>query len=425
MDVLRCDQYDTQGAGQKILFHAKRALPNIPHNWYIVRSLATIYLGYGYQRTGDLEKARRVVNKALREDDSGSGAYRSRLLMILCFLYWMSGDLPSLKHTADRYLKLCQKFDLHESVAFANYFLGCFYYQRNDLGQAIKHLSGVGSARHNTNAFITTNSACILALAYQARGQLLQVQETVESLETFASETHPEVISLAQTLQAEVAIRQGNTRQAGQWASTYNPNPTPYLQWFLVPELTLVKVLLDQENNESLQRSASLLTQLKEFVESNYNNNVLIELLALQSLLHDSQGDKPAALEKLKQSIILAEPGGWIRVFVDLGPKMAANLQQLRRQGVAVDYISQILEAFPSQQPQVTAGTIVEPLTPREQEVLALLAQGLNNKDIAAQLVISHGTVKQHNHNIYQKLQVNDRWQAVAKATELRILTPQ
>ena len=69
--------------------------------------------------------------------------------------------------------------------------------------------------------------------------------------------------------------------------------------------------------------------------------------------------------------------------------------------------------------------SLVEPLTPRELDVLALLAQGLTNREIAQKLVISHGTVRQHAYNLYQKLQVSNRQQAVMKAAELEILFPE
>ena len=95
---------------------------------------------------------------------------------------------------------------------------------------------------------------------------------------------------------------------------------------------------------------------------------------------------------------------------------------------VAQGYISQILDAFPGaeiSELSVSRVALVEPLTDREMEVLGLLAQQLTNKEIAAELVISHGTVKQHTHNIYRKLGVNTRRQAVTKAAELGIQVSQ
>jgi len=105
---------------------------------------------------------------------------------------------------------------------------------------------------------------------------------------------------------------------------------------------------------------------------------------------------------------------------------MANLLMQLGQQGVSQDYVVQILKAFPQAQPPLSPADqthYIEPLTKRELEVLTLLAQQLSNKEIAVQLVISPATVTRHTHNIYQKLNVRSRWQAVTEANRLGILT--
>jgi LuxR family maltose regulon positive regulatory protein len=151
----------------------------------------------------------------------------------------------------------------------------------------------------------------------------------------------------------------------------------------------------------------------------------MIEVLALQALLDDAQDDQVGALDKLERAIHLAEPGGFMRTFVDLGPPMANLLMRLGQQGVSQDYVAQILKAFPQAQPPPLAAAqsqLIEPLTKRELEVIALLAQRLSNKEIAIEMVISPATVRNHTHNIFDKLNVKGRRQAVTKATELGIL---
>ena len=116
-----------------------------------------------------------------------------------------------------------------------------------------------------------------------------------------------------------------------------------------------------------------------------------------------------------------------IRVFVDLGPKMAALLHQLAAQRAAPGFIARLLDAFPaarSPEPAPRQAGLIEPLSERELEVLALLAQRLSNKEIARELSISPMTVKRHTVNIYQKLLVSGRREAVAKAVALGILLP-
>jgi LuxR family maltose regulon positive regulatory protein len=205
--------------------------------------------------------------------------------------------------------------------------------------------------------------------------------------------------------------------------------------------LTLVKVWLAQNTPASREQAADLLGRLQTFFASIHNNRFWIEILALQALLSSAEGDEPAALTALKQAITLAEPGGFIRLFVDLGPSMAPLLDQLRHQGVAPDCVDQILAAFAEQtkdglpalrrifgptpkgrKREIESSSLSEPLTPREMEVLALLARHLTNRQIAEELVISPGTVKTHTLRIYRKLDVRGRQQAVARARELDIL---
>jgi LuxR family maltose regulon positive regulatory protein len=138
----------------------------------------------------------------------------------------------------------------------------------------------------------------------------------------------------------------------------------------------------------------------------------------------------------LKQALDLARPGGFIRVFVDLGQPMQAMLRRLVSQGYSAESINRILAAFPADdevwvgsenlahQPSPAVSTLAEPLTRRELEVLALLQGPASIKEIALKLNTSYATARRHTINIYGKLGVNRRLDAVARAEELNILPP-
>jgi LuxR family maltose regulon positive regulatory protein len=113
-----------------------------------------------------------------------------------------------------------------------------------------------------------------------------------------------------------------------------------------MPQLTLVKVLMAHDMTDSQQQATDLLDQLNDFLASIHNKCFRIHVLALQALHHDTRGEKSAALEKLTEALDLAEPGGFIRPFVDLGPQMADLLKQLIKQNVVVGYIGRIMAAF-------------------------------------------------------------------------------
>jgi LuxR family maltose regulon positive regulatory protein len=156
----------------------------------------------------------------------------------------------------------------------------------------------------------------------------------------------------------------------------------------------------------------------------------------MRALASDAQGKTSASLSVLEKAIQLAHSGGNTRVFVDQGPRMQAMLKELARQGKFIPDIRRILAAFP---PEASAGTLgdvilhpvpsaanapalIEPLTAREYDILVLLSQRLSNKEIAQKLNITTDTVKRHTYNIFQKLGVNRRADAVARAAALEIL---
>jgi LuxR family maltose regulon positive regulatory protein len=181
-----------------------------------------------------------------------------------------------------------------------------------------------------------------------------------------------------------------------------------------------------QDTSDSRQQAADHLNQLNDFLVSIHNKQFQINVLALQAVHHDTLGEQSAALDKLTTALNLAEPSGFIRLFVDLGPQMFGLLMQLARQNVALDYIGQILAAFRDDERAVIPEaadhkSLVEPLTNRELDVLELLAQRLSNKEIADKLFISAETVKGHLQNIYQKLEVKKRREAVEKAKNIGI----
>ena len=135
-------------------------------------------------------------------------------------------------------------------------------------------------------------------------------------------------------------------------------------------------------------------------------------------------------MQLLGNALSLAEPGGFIRIFVDEGLPMAQLLYEAAAHGFMPDYTGRLLAAFPTDEPeqadssqsQAANSEWVEPLSEREIEVLQLIAEGLTNQEIASRLFLSLHTVKVHAHNIYGKLGVHNRTQAAARARALGIL---
>ena len=214
--------------------------------------------------------------------------------------------------------------------------------------------------------------------------------------------------------------------------------PLTAMPYFYAPQLTLPKILLAPDTPASRAQAAEVLSRLHAFVTGIHNTRFTIEVLALEALLYHAQGDEPSALAALEQAVTLAQPGGFVRVFVDLGPTLADLFGRLASKdaaGIDRGYVEDIFACFRrgAFHPTTSAGrtarqrataqvAMIEPLTRRELQILELLAQYMTAQEIAQKLVLSDQTVKRHRANIYQKLGVHSRRQALATAGALGIL---
>ena len=187
-------------------------------------------------------------------------------------------------------------------------------------------------------------------------------------------------------------------------------------------QLAIARVLTVKGDGPSLERSLAILRRLLAAAEG--RAGVTIEGLALQALAHWKRGEQAIAMTSLERALRLAEPEGYLRLFVDLGLPMARLLQEAKSRDVIPDYVETILSAFGNNLNFATPSheALPEPLTSREQQVLQLIAAGLTNREIAEQLVISPETAKKHVANICAKLGVSNRTEAAARARELGLL---
>ena len=195
-----------------------------------------------------------------------------------------------------------------------------------------------------------------------------------------------------------------------------------YLREF--EHITLARVLLARYTGERAERSiheaARLLERLLAAAEEGERTGRVIEILVLQALAHQLRDDIPAALGSLQRAVALAEPEGYVRIFVDEGPPMASLLRAVAKQGIARNYVRRLLAAVNTTEGSTPASqALIEPLSERELDVLRLLGTDLDGPEIARELIVSLNTVRTHTKNIYAKLGVNNRRAAVRRAKEL------
>jgi LuxR family maltose regulon positive regulatory protein len=423
INALRGYQYYNKGQADLTLKCAKQALSQLPPDCLSERGYAMIVMAGALRISGDPQGARKVIYDALADTSVPMGTFQCRLLRALCVVNWTTANLPEMRLAAKRSVEMGEELGLPECVMNARYFLGSVQYHQNELSQAETSLVAVVTARRAPNQQYFTESAFALASVYQARGQTDKARETVESVcEHLLGIPNMAMLQCAQAYQADLALRQGRVAEAVNWAQSFDPEPFQNMYLFHEPRMTLARVLIAQGSADSHRQADRLLTRLEAFVAGTHNIRFQIEVFALQALLHAARGDEAAARAVLGRAVSLALPGGFIRLFVDLGPGLARLLKRLELDAEGQHYVGRILNAFPGDGQTKADAAPDHPLTKRELEILSLLANELSNKQISVQLSISPSTVKRHTENIYHKLAVPDRHQAVAKATGLAII---
>jgi len=188
----------------------------------------------------------------------------------------------------------------------------------------------------------------------------------------------------------------------------------------------------DGRGERCLLEAMSLLARLLDAAQAGGRMGNVIEILVVQALARHAHGDLPAALASLQQALALAEPEGYVRLFVDEGPPMARLMHAAAARGILPVYMAKLLSAFgPELLPHSgrsslpaspAAQSLVEPLSERELEVLRLFQTELSGPDIAQELVIALSTVRTHTKGIYSKLGVSSRRAAVKRAEDLHLL---
>jgi LuxR family maltose regulon positive regulatory protein len=233
---------------------------------------------------------------------------------------------------------------------------------------------------------------------------------------------------------ARLQIGQGDRPAVERWVQQAGLRVDDALDFFHEFEhLTLCRALLALgQPGEALL----LLERLLPIVEAEGRADRAIDVHLLQALAHHSRGDLPAALAALERALGLAEPEGYARVFLDEGARMEGLLAQAERHHLHPHYVRGLRRSFalpPGARPDGSPlghvtdappvdAPLLEPLTEREREVLGLIAAGASNRAIADRLVVSLGTVKKHGNNIYGKLGVQSRTQAIARGRALGLL---
>lgn len=410
--------------------YAERALPALPPDDLNFRPGIYGALGDTYRRNGLWREARASYLRML--DFAHAPAARSQavhLLGALADLELVQGHLRQAGEYWRMALAVVEEPEYRRSVPLP--LAGWVYVRYGELLCELHRLVDAWSyvERGLERAELGGDSRALMA-GYLAATRVRFAEGDLDGASAFLDRARPlredvpltEWTSRFDRMQVELWLARDQLRSVASWVDQVEiPDPP---DGDLV-NLAVARVLVATGDPSSIGRAQSILRSVLGQAEVDGRLHVQIESLALQALGWRRLGDRVAAMTSLERAMSLAEPEGYVRLFADLGTPMAHLLQESRARGVRPEYVAELLSAFGTARAEAPGVTVAlpEPLTRREREILELIAAGLTNQEIAGQLSISAETVKKHTGNIYGKLGVRGRTQAIARARALRLLS--
>ncbi len=429
------------GDAERTAESGQQALTHLTDADRTLRQFAEHSLAVADWLGGRLVEAEQALARLAAEQLPAGARYLAQLYHDLGQVQRARGHLGAALRTYERALGLASQAGRPLPPAgIAHVDIAEVLYERGELDTALDHATrGVALSRQLGWARQLGAGLAILAWIRHAQGDRAGALAAVREAERVP--LSPSLVALLNPLpvvRARLALANGEVGEAARWVQQrgLTPDDQPSYPWE-GEYLVLVRVLLAQQAH---QGALGLLGRLQALAEAQRRTGSVIEIQALQALALHASGDQAGALATLAEALTLGAPEGYLRVFVDEGPPMAALLHQLlagRRQERPAaaataprEYVARLADAFeqaglpvraPAGRGVVVAG-LVEPLTARELEVLQLLAAGAPNRAIAEQLVVTQETVKKHLSHLFDKLGVANRTQAVARARQLGLL---
>ncbi len=405
----------------------------------VILAEMVLYHALGLQASDGLAAAMEFLNQRLKSSSANEPIMRTRQHAARAFVHIMAAR-PDLVVEDTRQLQRCgESAGSLNAVGWAHYLRGLGLLQTMELEQSLVSTTSAAEQHELIEkvAAIDNFATQVLAEALSGNmGEALKFSERQRAFAERSNDSHCEAV--AASSRARLALLTDEPTLALAWAEAEPEvqSPTELFCWLEVPSITRARVLITAGHDAQIRSALESIRALKPEIQRLNNDCKYIELLVLEALALDRLGEEPAARESLTQAIGLALPGGWRRSFIEPGQPLQALLSQLRLTVEEQKFVDSLVN-FSTQrvadqaQAQIASATAdnretvhgLNELTNREMDILELLAERLHNKEIASRLFISLHTVKDHLKHIYQKLDVNNRREAVQRSLELGIIS--
>jgi len=415
--------------------------PSVKFDRFMSGAMTQI-LGSAYWLNGDFARASHLLTQCIALNRaSGDVPNTSIALAQLARLQVFQGRLREAAENYRQALQLArsQGGEGNGLMRMPLIGLGWIYYEWNDLDTAIEYVTrAIALAQEIGSTSITILGLVVLARIRQATGDIAGAFDVLRQAEDLPQAAGlPQNLAQVAAYRARLCLAQGNLQPAVLWAQTSGLGVDDALSYRQeAKHMTLARVSIAQGR---VAEAVGLLERLLAAAESAGRTGSVIKILVLLALARRAQGETAQALAAVTRALTLAEPEGYVRTFIDAGPSLARLLSEVLKMrpgesrstaGAPPAYVHNLLKAFdPGSEATDTADAHVRHvqainsiLSKREREILAYVAAGRTNAQIADELVVALTTVKTHLDNIYRKLGVRNRVQAVAQGRELRLI---
>jgi len=420
---------------------ARSALENLPEEDLMARGSAATVLGAVLRICGDFESARQALDEAklLRQ---AAGDSQTALFMncSLAYLLFVQGKLREAEGSFRKVLQLSE-VGLGRGgrslpiKGYAHTRLSAVLRERNEMDAAIFHAEkGLEISKQWGQADVLVYGFVEKARTLQVLGKDQEARELFQEARIVAFKVSPWFGSLLECWESELYLIQDDLKQPYRWVQKYGLKFDDLFEFSREAEYRVLARFLIAEakvepNSDQIDQAVSLLDRLIDMEESAGATSALIEVRVLKAVTLMLTGNKTEALPFFMHGLCLGEPERYVRTFLDEGTVVAELLSLAMTKGIAVDYVKFLYHEMDDEivlerlgvEPDAThdefiALGMVEPLSERELQVLRLMDSELSSPEIADELVIAVSTVRSHIKNIYSKLDVHSRYEAVEKA---------
>jgi LuxR family maltose regulon positive regulatory protein len=427
--VYRAAQARMLGDVAGTIAHAQRSFDLADEDDHLGRGAAAGLLALAYWTIGDLDRAHRGYSDAMASlETAGYLADTLGCALALADIRIAQGRLRDAMATFSRGLETASSSTDHVMRGAADMHVGMseLFRERNDLDAALHHVrTSIDLGEHAGLPQNAYRWRVAMAQIRTTQGDLVGALTLLDEAERlYTNDFFPDVRPIA-ALRARVWVMQGEVDAALGWAREHSLSSDGALSYVREFEhVTLARTLMAHQTKDRASRSmleaTTFLARLLAAAEEGQRSRSVIEILILQALAHQTLADMPAAYASLQRALMLAEPEGYVRIFLDEGAPMTALLRAAAQKGIAPDHVGRLLaDTTGIDRPPAVQQNLVDPLSSRELEVLQLLRTDLSGPEIARELMVSLNTMRTHTKTIYTKLGVNNRRAAVRRAAEL------